>query len=132
MDTTLSAQDNLIAGNLAIQANQVSAYAGTVTIVSDDTNKSGTTTFALNGLMKSLTFVTPNMESTNSVSFTIYDPNLYTVYASGTVAESATTTVNFGGTALDRPLYGTSTIIAVSAGTESAVRAVPYVIKVVK
>jgi len=72
------------------------------------------------------------MEATNSVALSIYDPSLYLVHASGTVAESSTTTVNFGGTALDRPLYGTSTLIAVSAGTESATRAVVYTIKVTK
>jgi len=118
--------------SLVAAGNQIKAQAGTVTIVSDNTYKNGTTTVTLNGLMKSVTFVTPNMEATDSTNFQMYDPNNYSIWSSGTVAESSTTTVNFGGTALDRPLYGTTTIIAVAEGTQSAERAIPFVIKVMK
>ena len=114
-----------------VAANSIQATLGTVTIASSDTTMDGTTTVSVNGLMKSLTFVTPNMEDTDSVQLDLKDPQGYSIYSSGTQAESATITANFGGTALDRPLYGVTTVIA-TAGTQSAAKDITFVVKTVR
>jgi len=131
----VSSVSNLAAGTISVlnngtvASNQVSVTRGTVTIVSDNTYKAGTTTVELNGLMRGLTFVTPDMEDTDSTDLSLYDSYGYLVHSSGTVAELGTTTVYFGGTALDRPLFGVTTLIATAEGTQSAARDVVFTIK---
>ncbi len=126
---------NLAAGTISVlndgtvASNQVSVTRGTVTIASSDSNAAGTTTVEINGLMRGLTFVTPDMEDTDSTDLSLYDSYGYLIHSSGTVAELGTTIVYFGGTALDRPLFGTTTVIATAEGTQSAARDVVFTIK---
>ncbi len=95
---------------------------GTITIPTSNTVTRGTNTLVnFNGLVRHVNFTTAAMQDTDSTNFIVTNEFDGTIHASGTVAESTTFST---GTAF--PVHGTTTIVAVAEGTQSAARAIPY------
>ena len=107
---------------MADKQHNINIRRGTVTITTPAAN--GTTTEAnMNGLARWVDFTTPAMEDTDSTNFIVTNEYGGTVFASGTKAESLMTSV---GSVF--PVWGTSTIVAVGEGTQSASRSISYAI----
>lgn len=101
--------------------HNINVVNGTVTISTPAAN--GTDTQTINGLGRWVDFTTANMEDTDSTNFVVTNEYGGTVFASGTKAES--TGISVGSTF---PMHGTSTIVAVGEGTQSADRTISYAI----
>jgi len=122
-----------IAGTAVLvdQNKAVKATYGTTTIVTSDTVTTGTTKLTINGILRGLTWVTPDMEDSDSTKLEILDEKGYVMYDSGTQAESGTYTKM--GTALTTsfqlPFYGTTSLVFTAEGTQSTDRKLIYYIK---
>lgn len=104
----------------------IETLKGTVTILTSDTTKAGTVSYTtLNGQATFVNFSTPNMTATNSTLLEVVNTTspAGTVFSSGTKAESSAFSIGSG-----FPVYGPTSIIATSEGTESANKAIPYTI----
>ena len=107
---------------MADKTFNMNARRGTVVITTPAQNGTATE-LNMNGLGRWVDFTTADMQDSDSTNFVIKNEFGGTVYASGTVAESTSFS---NGTQF--PLYGTTTIVAVGEGTQSANRSVPYCI----
>ena len=99
---------------------QVERRHGTVTIATPAANGTASLT-GINGLSRTVDFLTPAMQDTDSTNFNIITESDGTVFSSGTVAQSIRTT---DGTVF--PYEGTMSIVAVGEGTQSADRDIVY------
>lgn len=107
---------------MADKQHNMHSWRGTVTIVGNDNSTTrGTQIKVLNGQVHWIDFTTANMQDTDSTNFTMTNEFGGTIFASGTVAEQ--TTFNYGSVF---PVVGTTSIICIAEGTQSANREIPF------
>ena len=125
-DDLMTAYFTAKAGTSGLEAkNLVRSTRGTVTIPTSDTVTAATASIEVNGKLLGATFTTANMEDTDSTLFTLTDEYGQVTYTSGTKAESTTFRAVVAGTTA---LWGTTKVIMTAEGTQSANRAVPYML----
>lgn len=115
------------AGQLNVSSG-INATYGTATLGSAGTY--GTAKITLNGILKQVVWITPNMEDTDSTKITVQDEKGYTLYESGTVAENGTYVLGTAVQTYDIPLYGTTSLVFTAEGTQGGARSFPYYVKV--
>lgn len=114
------------AGTAGDEANEtVRSTRGTVTIPTSDTLTAATASIEVNGKVSQITFTPANMEGSDSTKMELIDEYGGTTYNSGTVAEAVLDLDRTGGTV---SLWGTTKVVMTAEGTQSANRAIPYMI----
>ena len=119
--------------------NPIEVTRGTVTIVGGTAGTTvGTSTIFVTGELLRATFITPDMQDSDSTNMQLVDELDINVFESGTQAESGTHTFAKGGTnlgggggTLDRNkvwLWGTTDVVMTAEGTQSASRNFPYLL----
>jgi len=105
-------------GALSVDATGVTtSYTGTVVIPTSDTVDVGTLASTIDGLIRGITVVTPDMEGTDATVFTLVDGIGGTVVTLASQAESVTT---YYGTI--QPISTLMEFEATAAGTQSAAK----------
>ena len=97
--------------------NSVAVHKGTVTIVTDDTNKAGTLTSTVAGLIRNITQVTPDMEGTGTATTMLVDSVGGTIATLAAQVEGLIT--NYGTIV---PLSTDMSWITTADGTQSVAR----------
>lgn len=107
----------------------ISATAGTTTIVASDTVTTGTAKIEVNGIIKQVVWVVPDMEDSDSTKLEISDEKGYEWFDSGTKAESATYIEGTSIQTYEIPLYGTTSLVFTAEGTQSTNRDIAWYVK---
>jgi hypothetical protein len=94
----------------------VLAYATNATTITD--------TIDINGLLRGISIVVPNLDSSDTVTLSLTDSDSGTIYSKASIAESGTTTayIDANNIPLELPLHGTVTIGIVTSGSQTANR----------
>lgn len=87
----------------------------TIVVASGTDNK--TTTIEINGNIRQIIFVVPDLDSSETSELLLIDEDSYTIYASGEKAESTTHILN-----VDRLVRGTLTLKVECASAQDAAR----------
>jgi hypothetical protein len=83
-----------------------------------------TGTLEANGLLRGISVVVPNLDSTDTITLALLDSDGGTIYSKASIAESATTTayIDANDYPLQLPLHGTITISIITSGSQTADR----------
>ena len=94
----------------------------TLAYATDSYNASGTV--KINGILKGVSLVVPNLNSSNTVKASILDEQGGTIWTKSTIADSATTSVYVDSNSyyFSQPLHGTVTLALVTSGGQTADR----------
>lgn len=102
----------------------VLAYATNATTIS--------ASVGLNGLLRGIQVLAPDLDSTNTYSITITDADGFTIYTKASLTENTRTTayVDANNQPLQLPLSGTHTITIVTSGSQTTDRTFSVVLLV--